>query len=157
MQVNDSPLKKVYKKLIIEGCNMSEKSQQIGARPLSPHIQIYRWTLTMALSILHRATGIALYAGTALLVWWLMAVAAGPEAYAQVQHVATAWYGRLVLFGYTWALFHHMFGGIRHFVWDTGRGFDLVNVERLARFTAFMPLLLTIVTWVLAYKFMGAF
>lgn len=132
---------------------MSEQSKP--ARPLSPHIQIYRWTLTMMLSIFHRATGIALYAGTALLAWWLLAAASGPEAYAQVQTVSSAWYGRLVLFGYTWALFHHMFGGIRHFIWDTGRGFDLKHVEILARITAFVPPLLTLGVWVAAYAYLG--
>ena len=126
-----------------------------STRPLSPHIQIYRWTLTMMLSILHRATGVALYAGTVLLAWWLLAVATGPEAYAVVQDISGSWYGRLVLFGYTWALFHHMFGGIRHFVWDTGRGFDLKVVEILARFTTIMPLILTGRAWVLAYMYMG--
>ena len=132
---------------------MSEQSKP--ARPLSPHIQIYRWTLTMMLAILHRATGLALYAGTALLAWWLLAAASGPEAYAQVQAVSAAWYGRLVLFGYTWALFHHMFGGIRHFIWDTGRGFDLKHVEILARITAFVPPLLTLGVWIAAYAYLG--
>lgn len=132
---------------------MSEQGKP--ARPLSPHIQIYRWTLTMMLSILHRATGLALYAGTALLAWWLLAAASGPEAYSQVQAVSAAWYGRLVLFGYTWALFHHMFGGIRHFIWDTGRGFDLKHVEILARITAFVPPLLTLGVWVAAYAYLG--
>jgi succinate dehydrogenase / fumarate reductase cytochrome b subunit len=124
-------------------------------RPLSPHIQIYRWTLTMTLSILHRATGIALYAGTALLAWWLLAVASGPEAYAQVQAVSSHWLGRLVLFGYSWALFHHMFGGLRHFIWDTGRGFDLPTVERMARLSTLLPLLLTLAAWIAAYKYLG--
>jgi succinate dehydrogenase / fumarate reductase cytochrome b subunit len=132
---------------------MSEQSKP--ARPLSPHIQIYRWTLTMILSILHRATGVALYAGTALMAWWLLAAASGPEAYAHVQAVSSAWYGRLVLFGYTWALFHHMFGGIRHFIWDTGRGFDLKHVEILARITAFVPPLLTLGVWIAAYAYLG--
>lgn len=125
-------------------------------RPLSPHIQIYRWTLTMMLSILHRATGIALYAGTALLAWWLLAAASGPEAYAGVQAVSAAWYGKLVLFGYSWALFHHMFGGLRHFIWDTGRGFELRTVEILARISTFVPLVLTMFVWVMAYYYMGA-
>ena len=132
---------------------MSEQSKP--ARPLSPHIQIYRWTLTMMLSILHRATGVALYAGTALMAWWLLAAASGPEAYAQVQAVSSAWDGRFVLFGYTWALFHHMFGGIRHFIWDTGRGFDLKHVEILARIMAFVPLLLTLGVWIAAYAYLG--
>ncbi len=131
--------------------------QTTRARPLSPHIQIYRWTLTMMLSILHRATGVALYAGTVLLAWWLLAAATGPESYAQVQAVSAAWYGRLVLFGYSWALFHHMFGGLRHFIWDTGRGFDLKHVEIIARVTSILPLLLTAGVWVAAYAYMGAF
>lgn len=126
-------------------------------RPLSPHIQIYRWTLTMFLSILHRATGVALYAGTLLLVWWLMAAATGPEAFALFQGVAGSWIGRLVLFGYTWALFHHMFGGIKHFIWDTGAGFELSAVEWISRGATVIPILLTLISWVLAYKFMGAF
>lgn len=111
----------------------------------------------MVLSILHRATGVALYAGTALLAGWLLAAASGEEAYAVVQSISTAWYGRLVLFGYSWALFHHMFGGLRHFIWDTGRGFDLRHVEIIARVTAFVPPVLTIIVWVLAYSYLGAF
>jgi succinate dehydrogenase / fumarate reductase cytochrome b subunit len=130
---------------------------EVHQRPLSPHIQIYRWTLTMFLSILHRATGVALYAGTLLLVWWLMAAATGPEAFALFQGVAGSWIGRLVLFGYTWALFHHMFGGIKHFIWDTGAGFELSAVEWISRGATVIPILLTLISWVLAYKFMGAF
>ncbi len=132
-------------------------NREIHQRPLSPHIQIYRWTLTMFLSILHRATGVALYAGTLLLVWWLMAAATGPEAFAVFQGVAGSWIGRLVLFGYTWALFHHMFGGIKHFIWDTGAGFELSAVEWISRGATVIPILLTLISWVLAYKFMGAF
>jgi succinate dehydrogenase / fumarate reductase cytochrome b subunit len=111
----------------------------------------------MFLSILHRATGVALYAGTLLLVWWLMAAATGPEAFALFQGVAGSWIGRLVLFGYTWALFHHMFGGIKHFIWDTGAGFELSAVEWISRGATVIPILLTLISWVLAYKFMGAF
>jgi len=127
---------------------MSDKTKQ---RPLSPHIQIYKWTLTMALSILHRATGIALYAGTVVLAVWIMSVAIGPEAHSLVKSFFSHWFGRLVLFGYSWALFHHMFGGIRHFIWDFGVGFDLKSVEALARISAAAPLLLTGVTWLTAF------
>src|SRR3954463_7373179 len=77
-------------------------------RPLSPHLQTYRWTLTMALSIVHRGTGIALYFGTLLLAWWLIAAASGPTAYAHVQAFTGSFIGRLIAFGYTWALLHHM-------------------------------------------------
>ena len=92
-------------------------------RPLSPHLQVYRWTLTMALSIVHRATGCALYAGTLLLVWWLIAASSGPVAYANVQAFTGSFIGRVIAFGYTWALMHHMLSGVRHLVWDLGYGF----------------------------------
>src|SRR5438270_10562050 len=92
-------------------------------RPLSPHLQIYRPMLTMMMSIVHRITGGALYVGTLLLVWWLVAAATGPNAYASVQWFMETLIGRLILFGYTWALIHHLFGGLKHFVWDLGYGF----------------------------------
>tara|TARA_B100001057_G_scaffold296080_1_gene296204 strand:- start:1921 stop:2319 length:399 start_codon:yes stop_codon:yes gene_type:complete len=125
-------------------------SEKLNQRPLSPHIQIYRWTLTMALSIMHRATGIALYAGTVILAVWLMSVATGPEAFSWVKGFFSHWFGRLVLFGYSWALFHHMLGGIRHFIWDFGLAFDLKSVETLARISAAAPLFLTGATWLTA-------
>jgi succinate dehydrogenase / fumarate reductase cytochrome b subunit len=98
-------------------------------RPLSPHLQIFRWYFTMALSIAHRATGIALAAGLVLLCWWLLALAQGPEAFAVVQGVIDSWFGVLVLLLYTLALFYHMGNGVRHLVWDFGYGFD-VDVAR---------------------------
>jgi succinate dehydrogenase / fumarate reductase cytochrome b subunit len=120
------------------------------ARPLSPHLQIYRWTWTMAMSVVHRITGCALYGGTLLVVWWLVALAAGPGPYATVQWVMNSILGRLVLIGFTWALFHHMLGGIRHFVWDLGFGFEREARMNLARFTLFGSLALTVVVWVIA-------
>ena len=89
----------------------------------SPHLQTYRVTLTMAMSIFHRITGVALYFGTLILVWWLIAAASGPAAYANVQAFTVSFIGRLIVFGYTWALMHHLLSGIRHFVWDLGYGF----------------------------------
>jgi succinate dehydrogenase / fumarate reductase, cytochrome b subunit len=98
-------------------------------RPLSPHLQIFRWYFTMALSIAHRATGIALALGLVLLTWWLLALAHGPDAFALVQAVLGSWIGVLVLFLYTFVLFYHMGNGVRHLVWDFGYGFD-VDVAR---------------------------
>jgi len=92
-----------------------------AARPLSPHLQIYRLTITMFMSIVHRITGAALYFGTALLAWWLIAAATGPEAYAAFAACASSWLGQLVLIGYVWALTYHLFSGIRYLIWDTGR------------------------------------
>lgn len=126
-----------------------------NSRPLSPHLGIYKPMLTMMMSIVHRITGGALYFGTLILAWWLLAAAAGPEAYAQFQAVAGSWIGRLVLFGYTWALIHHLLGGVRHFIWDMGKGFELGTVELLARATIVGSVLLTLVVWYVAYSIAG--
>lgn len=120
-------------------------------RPLSPHLQIYRPMLTMMMSIVHRITGAALYVGTLLVVWWLLAVASGPTAYATFQGFIGSWFGRLILFGYTWALIHHMLGGIRHFIWDTGRGFGVNEREWLAKATIVGSVALTLLIWILGY------
>lgn len=120
-------------------------------RPLSPHLQIYKPMLTMMMSIVHRMTGMALYFGTLLLVWWLVAAASGPEYFAFVNDLAGSLVGKLVLFGYTWALLHHMIGGIRHFIWDTGRGFELPTVELMARLSIAGSLALTVLVWGAAY------
>jgi succinate dehydrogenase / fumarate reductase cytochrome b subunit len=120
-------------------------------RPLSPHLQTYRWTLTMALSIVHRATGLALYFGTLLLAWWLIAAASGPSAYANVQAFTGSVIGRLILFGYTWALMHHLLSGIRHFVWDLGYGFKANEREALTWGALLGGISLTVLVWIAAY------
>lgn len=125
-------------------------------RPLSPHLQIYRVTLTMALSIIHRATGIALYFGTLLLVWWLIAAASGPAAYAHVQAFAGSLIGRLIAFGYTWALVHHAMSGIRYLVWDLGYGFKPTEREWLTRAALIAGIVITILLWVVVYMSGGA-
>lgn len=127
-----------------------------ASRPLSPHLGIYRKMLTMMMSIVHRITGAALYFGTLLLAWWLVAAASGAEAYEIFAAHAGAWYGQLVLLGYTWALIHHMLGGLRHLVWDMGKGFNLRLVEWMARGTIAGSIILTIIVWVIAYQLMGA-
>lgn len=119
-------------------------------RPLSPHLQIYRPMLTMMMSIVHRLTGVALYLGTLLVAWWLVATAMGADAYAFYQDIAGGLVGRVVLIGFTWALLHHMFGGIRHLIWDAGYGFDLSRVEWLARATLACSVLATALLWSLA-------
>lgn len=123
-------------------------------RPLSPFMT-YRWTLTMAMSIVHRVTGIALYFGTLLMAWWLIATASGPGAYANIQGFTSSWIGRVVVFGYTWALLHHMLGGLRHLVWDLGYGFGPSEREWLTRASLIGSVTLTIVVWVLAFAVGG--
>ncbi len=116
-------------------------------RPLSPHIQIYRWTLTMTLSILHRATGVALYGGTAGAALWLASIAQGGDFYINVQALLTSDIGLVILFLYNWALLHHLVGGLRHFVWDMGAGFQLSHVEWGARLGVVVPLAATLFIW----------
>ncbi len=125
------------------------------SRPISPHLQVYRLTLTMLMSIVHRITGAALYFGTLLLAWWLIAAAAGPNAYANVEWFMGTLIGRIVLFGYTWALLHHMLGGIRHLVWDTLHGLEPAERELLTLATIIGSISLTIVVWVIGYLAMG--
>ncbi|MCG7504317.1 succinate dehydrogenase, cytochrome b556 subunit [Mesorhizobium retamae] len=124
-------------------------------RPLSPHMTVYRWPVTMTMSILHRVTGGALYFGTLLVAWWLTA-AAGPQSYFDfVNGVFGSWFGRLVLFGYTWALMHHMLGGLRHFVWDTGTALEKHTASKIAWATLVGSVILTILIWVVGYMVRG--
>jgi succinate dehydrogenase / fumarate reductase cytochrome b subunit len=117
-------------------------------RPLSPHLQVYRWQLTSVLSILHRASGVALAAGTILLVWWLGAAADGPDAYAGVQGFLGSWVGRILLFGWTVALFYHLCNGLRHLWWDTGRGFELKSVYASGWTVVGATIVLTAISWI---------
>lgn len=121
-----------------------------AARPLSPHLQIYRRTMTMMMSIVHRITGAALYVGTLLLAWYLLALAAGPEEFATVSAVMGSVLGRLVLFLFTWALLHHLLGGVRHFLWDMGWGMDHPEREYLAYGTLIGSVVLTLFVWAVA-------
>jgi succinate dehydrogenase / fumarate reductase cytochrome b subunit len=116
-------------------------------RPLSPHLQIYRMTISMAMSIVHRITGAALYVGTLLLAWWLFAAATSPAYFEFVNGLLSTWPGIVVLVGFSWALIHHALGGLRHFIWDTGRGFDLGSVEILSWGTIVLSVLLTAGLW----------
>ena len=109
----------------------------------------------MILSIVHRITGMALYVGTLLLAWWLIAAASGPTAYANVQAFTSSFIGRLIVFGYTWALMHHLLSGIRHFVWDLGYGFGPSEREGLTWAALIGGVVLTVLLWVLAYAFGG--
>jgi succinate dehydrogenase / fumarate reductase, cytochrome b subunit len=125
-------------------------------RPLSPHLQIWRWNVTMALSILHRVTGVGLGLGTLLLAWWLIAAASGPEAFAAAQGFMGSIAGRLILLGFTAALFFHLCNGVRHLVWDAGYGFDVAVAERTAWLTVAATVLLTLVAWIAGYAMRGA-
>lgn len=117
-------------------------------RPLSPHLQVYRPQITSILSILHRATGVALAAGTLLLAWWLVAAASSDGAYAAVSATLRHPIGLLVLFGWTASLWYHFCNGIRHLAWDAGHGFDLPTTHRSGWAVLAASATLTLLTWV---------
>lgn len=120
-------------------------------RPTSPHLQIYKSQITMVMSILHRVTGVALYLGLALLTWWLVAAAWGDGALEIVNMVMGHWLGQVVLFGFTWALFNHMLGGLRHFIWDFGHGFSEGVRFGMAWFTLIGGFVLSGLVWALVW------
>ena len=122
-----------------------------AARPLSPHLQVYRPLLTMVMSITHRITGIALYAGTVLLAWFLLALAAGPGPFSVAAAVFGSIGGQIILFGFTWALFQHLLGGIRHFVWDMGYGMEHPEREYLALMSAIGGITLAAIVWIIRF------
>jgi succinate dehydrogenase / fumarate reductase cytochrome b subunit len=127
-----------------------DESPPMRGRPLSPHLQVWKPTQTMVLSIVHRITGAALYGGAVLLVVWLMAAASGPGAFATAQAVFGSIPGKLVLFGFTWALIHHTVGGIRHLVWDTGHGLDLASVKSSGTLVIALSGAITVAIWLAA-------
>jgi succinate dehydrogenase / fumarate reductase cytochrome b subunit len=124
-------------------------------RPLSPHLQIYRPELTMVMSIVHRLTGAGLYFGSILLVWWLAAAAAGGNYFAFVHGLFVSWFGLIVVFGFSWTLVHHFLGGIRHLIWDTGRGLDLPTAQRMAQINLAGSIVITIAIWIAGFLVKG--
>lgn len=119
-------------------------------RPLSPHLQIYKPIPTMVMSIVHRITGGALYFGTALVAWWLIAASVGADYYDWVSWFMGTFLGKIVLFGFSWALIHHMLGGLRHFMWDLGYGFEKHFNTQLAKATIVASVVLTVLVWIIA-------
>jgi succinate dehydrogenase / fumarate reductase, cytochrome b subunit len=118
-------------------------------RPLSPHLTVYRWYFTMALSIGHRVSGVALACGLVLLTWWLLALAAGPEAFGTIHGIIDSWFGALVLFGYTVVLFYHLGNGVRHLFWDAGYGFEPEVARRSGIAVLIFAGVMTIVVWII--------
>lgn len=124
-------------------------------RPLSPHLGIYRMQITMLMSIVHRITGTANYFGTLLLAAWLVSIAMGESQYAVVNAVFAHPIGKLVLFGYTWSVIHHMLGGLRHLLWDTGRGLQPRSADILGWLTIIGSLSLTFLLWMFGLSLRG--
>lgn len=135
-----------------------ETSPQSGAarpRPRSPHLTIYRWPITMTTSIIHRVTGAGLALGGLLLACWLVALALGPESYAKVQAFHGHFIGRVLLFGFSWALIFHMMNGIRHLVWDAGHGFEKDTADRTGYLVLIGSAVITLAIWFVAYQARG--
>lgn len=124
-------------------------------RPLSPHLQVYRPQLTSMLSILHRIMGVALAFGVPVLVYWLVAAASGPAAYATAMGLIGSWIGLLFLFGWSVALFYHLCNGIRHLFWDAGYGFELPDTYRSGYVVLAGTAVLTLMSWIAGFGVMG--
>ncbi|MGI9333349.1 MAG: succinate dehydrogenase, cytochrome b556 subunit [Gammaproteobacteria bacterium] len=122
-----------------------------AVRPLSPHLQVYKPQLTSVMSIVHRITGIVLSIGLLFLLYWLAALAGGESTYAQAQALLGSWFGRVVLFGFTVALFYHLCNGIRHLFWDVGYGFELPVAYASGKIVLVATAVLTLLTWIVAF------
>ncbi len=116
-------------------------------RPLSPHLTIYRWPITMVLSIMHRGTGLVLTSGLVIFAFWLGSIALGESYYSKFLFLSTTWLGNFFLFSLSFAFFLHFSNGIRHLYWDTGRGFNKDNVELSARLVIISTFILTTIFW----------
>lgn len=132
---------------------MSMPKSPAPSRPLSPFMigPYYKPQLTSMLSITHRVTGMALAFGTLLLACWLIALASGPEAYAAYSKHLFAWYGQILLLGWSWALLYHLCNGIRHLFWDVGKGFDIPTAYKTGYAVVIISGVLTLAVWALAY------
>lgn len=125
-------------------------------RPLSPHLQVYRFQITMLLSILHRIMGTGLVLGALLFTYWISSATYGPEAFATAQALLGSWFGRLVLFGMTFAAYYHLFNGIRHMAWDAGFGYDMPTLRKTGWTVVVVSGSLTLLTFTAGYAAVGA-
>jgi len=133
---------------------MAENPQAVSPRqrPVSPHLTIYRWPVTMATSITHRVTGVALYLGMIFLTWWLMGLASGPDVYQPFVRIAASPLGQLAIFGFLWSLAYHFLNGIRHLAWDLGYGFAVPTANRTAVLVIVVSVLLAVGLFALGYE-----
>jgi len=119
-------------------------------RPMSPHLQIYKLPFTAKLSIMHRGTGVALFAGLILMVFVLLSIAGGPESWASMQGFLSSFFGKFILFGFTFCLYYHMCNGIRHLFWDIGMGLELEDAKKSGLGVIAASVFLTLITWIIA-------
>ena len=119
-------------------------------RPLSPHLQVYRWQITMTMSILHRVTGVILTVGAFALAWWLLSLATGGDSYADAAECLSSPLGKLFLFGFTLSLVYHLLNGVRHLLWDAGWGFEIPEFYASGWTVAALTVIFTLVIWIVA-------
>ena len=136
---------------------MAEQPQKLAARPLSPFVTIFRWPVTMATSIVHRMTGVALAGGLLVTVWWLVAAASGPETYGSFMDLAETTFGQLVLFGFTWCLAYHAVNGIRHLAWDLGYGFLVKTADVTGILSFALSFVIAVGVFAIAYTGHGGY
>ncbi|MGA7675560.1 MAG: succinate dehydrogenase, cytochrome b556 subunit [Rhizomicrobium sp.] len=136
---------------------MADHPQKVAPRPLSPFLTVYRWPITMATSIVHRMTGVALAGGTLLIAWWLTAVSSGPETFNFFTSTITTPLGQIVLFGFVWSLAYHFVNGIRHLAWDFGYGFAVPTANKTGIVVFALSLLLAAGAFALAYLGKGGY
>ncbi len=125
-------------------------------RPLSPHLQVYRWPLTMFTSILHRATGVGNGVGTLLLAAWFFSLAQGEEAFNYMNNLLASPVGKLVMFGFTFSVIYHTLNGVRHLFWDVGKGFEKDTSHKSGVLVLFLTIVLSLGIWFLGYANAGA-
>ena len=124
----------------------------LRARPMAPHLQVYRMSITMVMSGAHRITGLCMYIGTLLLAWFLFSAAADAATFSWFSAFIHSWIGRFVLLGYTWSLLHHLLGGVRHMAMDMGYVLDQPNLDKFAWGVLYASLTATLVVWIIGYS-----
>jgi succinate dehydrogenase / fumarate reductase cytochrome b subunit len=129
---------------------MSDAAKAPRERPMSPHLQVWRWHITMASSIAHRVSGVALYVGALIAAAWALSLAGGPDSYATFKALLGSPLGKLVMFGLTACTFYHLANGIRHLVWDTGHALDVKSANASAVFVFAFTAAATVAIWVVA-------
>ena len=120
-------------------------------RPISPHLSVYKFLINMMMSIAHRITGGLLYFGMLIFLILMVSIAAGESYFNIVTFLLNSWFGKIIIFGLTWSLFHHMLGGLRHLIWDNVKGFDLKSVDVLAIGTLIGGIFLNLIFWLLYF------
>jgi succinate dehydrogenase cytochrome b subunit len=136
---------------------MADQPQKSALRPLSPFLTIFRWPITMATSIVHRMTGVALAGGTLVVAWWLVAAAGGPEAYDYFRNIIAMPISQIILFGFVWSLAYHLVNGVRHLAWDFGYGFNVPTTNKTGILVFALSLLLAAGAFVLAWIGKGGY